>query len=705
MIKIESINPTGFFSYGIHRTIKLDNQGLILLNGKNTDRKGGSNGAGKSSLAHTLTQILFGKNPTDESGEDIINRKLSKAWGRVVFFDKNGAKWRITDVKKWRKTDKYPDENFDGYVEEPSEHHRLGNRYSGTDLYLEKWNPDLNTWTDERASNAEAGEVRLSLKSTRNYILKVLSISYDQFMSIGYMAQEKSLKFIKGGHKEKLEVLSELADLSQWDNRITRVRNKLSSTKNNRDLLESKLSGMQQIVGTMSEPQQADIDSLISKISSIDTQVAKFDEQIAAIVNLKELNVDKANELAIVKSEFVNQIKLCTLEKAKLQDRLNALSKAFTEESFNIRAMPTPVSMSILETNISETNGVIATRRYDLEQLMTGSGKCTRCRTNVTMEHIMRHRELLNVEISSLQEKLASYKEAIKEESAAWEATTYNLLNEALGRYNASKKVIETEIESNNIISETLKSQLDEVNHSIDLLSNGAYDKEINSLSTSRLFSLTECAKNRQKLSELEEKKRKYVEYHSAVHVTKAEIATLETEIKYLSVIDKLFGDKGIKAHKLDNLLSNINFLLQEYIDILSENSVKVWITQYREKATGGTTTDLQIMVQEGDKVNVPFNLYSGGEKQQIVLAFIGALWQVGSQYGSGVNILFLDEIFGPLDSYNVDRVFEYIEHIRSQGRSSIFIVTHNTTIEEVITFDQVWTITKKNHMSTVNCE
>ena len=55
MIKLISVNPSGFFGYGLHETIQLDSQGLILLEGLN--------GSGKS----TIIKLIMGE-LTPESG-------------------------------------------------------------------------------------------------------------------------------------------------------------------------------------------------------------------------------------------------------------------------------------------------------------------------------------------------------------------------------------------------------------------------------------------------------------------------------------------------------------------------------------------------------------------------------------------------------------------------------------------------------------
>jgi chromosome segregation ATPase len=141
--------------------------------------------------------------------------------------------------------------------------------------------------------------------------------------------------------------------------------------------------------------------------------------------------------------------------------------------------------------------------------------------------------------------------------------------------------------------------------------------------------------------------------------------------------------------------------VLDKYIDVVSDGNLKVWVTQYREKSDGDMATDLQIMVRDNQKCEVPFKLYSGGERQQIMLAFIGAFWQLASRCGAGVNIMCLDEVAASLDNHNTQLFFNFLESIHGSA-TSIFVVTHNTAIKDQVKFDQTWTITRRNGVSQI---
>ena len=699
MFKIYSVNPTGLFSFGMHRTIRVDKRGSVLLDGINLDKKGGSNGSGKTSFLSVIPHILYGKNPSGEIADAVINRFLGKYFGRVVLTDKDDVKWRITDVRKWRRSDKYPTEKFEE-LEEPSEIHNSGLRYSGTDVFLERWDPSKSLWIDERSSNRETGDTRLDLKATRKKIVDILKIDYDQYMSIVYLAQQQTLKFIAGTHKDRLQVFTELSDLRQWDSRVDSIREDISTKESEKSRYESKLDGMGHMA--QSRPEESDKKLLQSAIDVLTLQLEKCDEEILDIDTQHKLWTSNLAKIDLQLKTIKQSIATTDQVKAMVQRNIDANAKLYSEDCFSIRSTQKPTEIAKLNTDISETNGKIAARRFDLEQLIAGSGRCPRCRSNVTMDHILRHRELLTMDISAMEAEVVNVKSRLGILESEWESGVLARLDARTTEYKKAADILHTNLDEAHSRLVTYHEEFDSLN---EKKTEFGLDPKLGAkfVEQKRLTILSNRSMKEMELNNWEYKLKKFQEHEAAIVEAKSKVSTLAFEIKHLRVLERMFGDKGIKAYKLNNLLSSLNASLDKYIGIITDNTVKVWVTQYREKGDGELTADIQIMVREGHKCEVPLSLYSGGERQQITLAFIGAFWQLASRYGSGVNIICLDEIFGALDDFNTTDAFNYLDHMRMSGKDSIFITTHNQNIKNQVKFDQVWTITKKNHISTLD--
>lgn len=702
MLELLSINPSGMFAYGIHNTVRLNNLGICSLLGINHDRNGGSNGSGKSSFMYAITQLLFGKNPSGESGDDIINEFLGKFFGRLIFLDDNQTKWRITDIKKWRKTDKYPDEHFDNYIEEPSEIHNLKLRYSGTDLYLDRWDPTQNLWVDERSSNRQTGDSKLDMKATRKKILDIIKISYEQFMSIAYLAQQQSLRFTNGTHKVKLDVLSELCDLTVWDTRVEKIRANKSDFELKLQRTTSKLDGIRMIGSSLVAPDEITKEIISAQADKVAADIVQCD------LDLDTLQVEKnkwvADNTAIDESIYQQMqiIRDITTKTNAIDILIGNCHSAYSDNCSTIRERKRPFEISQIETEIAELRGRATTRGWDLEQIMTGSGKCTKCFTIVTADHLLRHKELLKLEIDSLKTQMDTKNDHLSVLVKEFDDQLLHDLDEITEKYNKDKAELESQKSMFNTIFVSTNMLLDELKKKKIMVKEDPQHK-MSTLNQKRLWLVSEQSQSTYKMKAWYNQHSQYVEYKTSLLNLEIDINQYSKQIKMFESLDRLFGDKGIKAYKLNNVLASLNVILKQYLDIITDGSVSVWVTQYREKSDGGVATDIQILVQEGNKKEVPFGLYSGGERQQIMLAFIGAFWQLASQYGSGVNILLLDEVFDSLDGSNKDLSCKFINLMKTLGKSSILVVTHDEEIKSLLDVDRVWTATKKNGQTTIN--
>lgn len=693
MLTVLDVNPTGYFSFGVHPTVHLDGMGTVLLEGLNHDRNGSANGAGKTSILNTLTSILFDKNPTGYVGESIVNETLGRSFGKVTFLDHNGQKWRVIITRKWKKTDKYP---CDAVAAEPSEWHNNNEKYAGSDVYLERW--DGTIWKDERATNA-AGEHRLDPKSTRKKLQTVVGMSYQQFMNVAYLAQQQSLKFVNGTHKEKLEVLSELSDISAWDRRATKVKERIKECESKLDKARATLAGASGAGLIMSKPDDTQRPLILEALAATDEKISGCDTRIKEASEGSSAWAARHTSIDTQISELGKQVRALVLSRTELEAQLTTMASAYIQKCSEIRDTPRGPDAYQLEEDVRSLKSAAQLRRFDLEQVMGGEGRCTRCRTIVTIEHILDQKKLLENDIREIEESAAKNQEKLDAFNIQFDAALISRLNEAEVSYKMDRADVESGIQLINANISSLDSLISGLRD--DKVALGQDPKvTIAGIERERMGLLLTKNSETSRLLELDRRIEQWNKYQESIADAKSKIEGLETDLKYLRIIERTFGDKGIKAHKLAAVLDVLNKTAQEFADVLTDNSVKVSVTPFREKVDGTVSTDMTIMVSEGEKRNVPFDLYSGGEKQQIILAFIGAFWKVATMQGSGVNILCLDEIFGPLDELNAVGVFNYLDHMKSEGKSTIVVITHDKNIKNQLNFDSKWTVEKRNHTS-----
>ena len=134
---------------------------------------------------------------------------------------------------------------------------------------------------------------------------------------------------------------------------------------------------------------------------------------------------------------------------------------------------------------------------------------------------------------------------------------------------------------------------------------------------------------------------------------------------------------------------------------------------EYMSYLFPGVTIKYDIVIGEGNKrnrfiINVKdenakvyrnYIQWSGGEKKRISVSIILALnWLVGViNQSNGIDFLFLDEIFGGLDSIGRECVMDAV----TSGDKKVFIITHIDELERMRK-DNVITVSKSRGVSRV---
>jgi DNA repair exonuclease SbcCD ATPase subunit len=93
--------------------------------------------------------------------------------------------------------------------------------------------------------------------------------------------------------------------------------------------------------------------------------------------------------------------------------------------------------------------------------------------------------------------------------------------------------------------------------------------------------------------------------------------------------------------------------------------------------------------------------MYSGGERKIIIIATFLAMIQLSNERGLGVNLAAIDELDEHLDDVNTDKLVEAFEAIVNAVPTCL-VISHNSRLLNTMTFDETWTVHKKNEFSTV---
>jgi len=143
-----------------------------------------------------------------------------------------------------------------------------------------------------------------------------------------------------------------------------------------------------------------------------------------------------------------------------------------------------------------------------------------------------------------------------------------------------------------------------------------------------------------------------------------------------LLVLEDVYGLDGIQTRIVKKYLPLLNVYIKEFFDILTngEMGVEIFINS-RSKV------DIRITGGSADS----YEMLSGGEQVLTRLAVdIGLALLSFSRCAQKPEIICLDEIFGPLDNFNVKAVFKLLQNIRNRF-SRVLLISHKPEINESI--------------------
>ncbi len=152
-----------------------------------------------------------------------------------------------------------------------------------------------------------------------------------------------------------------------------------------------------------------------------------------------------------------------------------------------------------------------------------------------------------------------------------------------------------------------------------------------------------------------------------------------DKELKTVERFDKLlvvFGLDGIQTKIVRKYLPLLNMYLKEFIEILTEGAISIYMS-INDKS------DMEMIISGG--TSEVYELLSGGEKMIVRLAVDISLAMLSfARSSKKPEIIYLDEIFGPLDGKNTKAVLNMLDALRDKF-SRVILITHSNELKELI--------------------
>jgi DNA repair exonuclease SbcCD ATPase subunit len=163
-----------------------------------------------------------------------------------------------------------------------------------------------------------------------------------------------------------------------------------------------------------------------------------------------------------------------------------------------------------------------------------------------------------------------------------------------------------------------------------------------------------------------------------------------ENKTNFYKIVEEVFGDKGVKLSAIKRILPLLNLEIKKVLLDLNMDYRVVFNEEFE--------VDIQHL---GFRVT-PEQL-STGERKKIDFATLIALIRLMKIRFSGVNLVFLDEIFSSIDSDGIYHILKVLHKNSRELNLNIFVINHSPLPVEI--FDWKLEIGKNNGFSQINLE
>lgn len=504
-------------------------------------------------------------------------------------------------------------------------------------------------------------------KETDNKILDIIGISFDTFLNSIMFSPEKVNSFISGTDKNRKEILEELTNTNIYKQAESLVKDDYKSLSSDTQVLQSQLDKLE-VVRSYNESAEQSYNKAVNfwnnQCNNLKKSIVQYSKTEKPVYDLESMKT--------------------AYEQAKLElDGLPNVS--YTEELDELKnAKYKFMDYKKQYEQVYEDSKRIYDQYNQVKN--ADSPVCATCGSKLDDKH----RE---IELSNLTNSLISNKQtldSLKSSLIEWKQR-YQKANSAYqDKYNEYNKLADKRKELAQYYTEvyTQYSQAQQ-----------AYNKYLQDQQL-----LNKAQKDYEAVIAQKPSKPKLEQFnHDNYDKLSKQIADNTDKLNKLSDLKKVYSDKGVKAQALSLVIPYINTKLDQYLRMLTDNTMTAHLTSTTVTKSGKSNAQIGLVIDSSTSGD-DYHELSSGEKRKIGISLnLAFMTYLKSQIG-GLNIAIFDELFENLDDMGVDSVVSLLVSLKDDI-GSLFVISHSDELKYNSNFNHHLIVQKDDTTSKVSLD
>lgn len=468
-------------------------------------------------------------------------------------------------------------------------------------------------------------------KNTYKTIEDIIGLDFKTFSQLFYQSSKSSLEFLTSTDTQRKTFLISLFNLDKYLNIYEIFKEKYKETS--KQVL--KLQGACETISSWINNHKDTNLSTKELLPDLTEDISNDLKEISSL-NVSLENIDKTNKTIRANNQYktlLNQIDYALLsgsykDPGSMDNLVREKSKLETQKSHQAHIIKT----------LNSLDPVCPTCMQEVDLTLKSSMLENATNTVIELQSLINRQE----------EKIDIHRQVERQ---------YKRHKETVEEFEKLNTLIDNELPSDLLDATDLRNKISILNKKVSKIKADA--EKIKNENAQIHESNTRAKLIEQQLDE----------YTNKLNLESTELNNLTENLHYLDVLRQSFSTSGLINYKIEFLIKDLEYEINKYLIDLTDGKFQIVFSLKDEK--------LNIHIEDNSKI-VEIDNLSSGELSRVNIATLLAIRKLMSYLSNTkINILFLDEVMGVLDTFGKDKL---IEILLEETELNTFLVSHEFT-------------------------